>query len=78
MERQAAMIAKLDLPLGYVVLMQGEDTLGWGVLKPISDRRGYRFAAEVSLFLRRDQVRRGLYVSWRAGVVLAHQLRGDP
>lgn len=56
---QAALLHKLSPPHGYWVLEGPEGALGWGVLKPISDRRGYRFAAEVSVFLRRSQLRRG-------------------
>ncbi len=58
-ERQRALIAALAPPMGFVLLVAGEHALGWGVLKPISDRHGYRFAAEVSVFLRRSLRRRG-------------------
>ncbi len=34
--------------------------VGWGIIKRYSDRHGYRFACETAVYLRRDQVGRGL------------------
>ena len=36
-----------------------EEVLGWGMLKRYSDRNGYRFAAETTVYLRRSQTGRG-------------------
>ena len=36
------------------------DILGWGIIKRYSDRFGYRFCCETAVYLRRDQVGRGL------------------
>lgn len=33
--------------------------LGWGLIKRYSDRRGYRFAAETAVYLRRSEVGQG-------------------
>ena len=43
----------------YVVLERGGDLLGWGIVKRYSDRPGYRFAAETSVYLRRDETGQG-------------------
>ena len=37
----------------------GEHVLGWGVIKRYSDRRGYRFCCETSVYLRREMIGRG-------------------
>ena len=36
------------------------EIVGWGIIKRYSDRYGYRFACETAVYLRRDQVGRGL------------------
>ena len=33
--------------------------LGWGIIKKYSDRHGYRFACETSVYLRHKHVRKG-------------------
>ncbi|MEM6795363.1 MAG: N-acetyltransferase family protein [Acidobacteriota bacterium] len=33
---------------------------GWGIIKKYSERAGYRFACETAVYLRRDQIGRGL------------------
>ena len=38
----------------------GASVVGWGIIKKYSDRNGYRFACETAVYLRRDQVGRGL------------------
>lgn len=46
---------------GYWLLEEaGGEVLGWGVIKRYSDRLGYRFACETAVYLRREQVGRGL------------------
>ncbi len=57
-DRMADALGRLAPPLGCLVIA-GAAVVGWGQLKPYSDRPGYRFAAEVSIFLRRDQRGRG-------------------
>lgn len=37
-----------------------EQVVGWGIIKRYSDRFGYRFCCETAVYLRRDQVGRGL------------------
>lgn len=44
---------------GYVVLENKGVILGWGVIKPFSKEPAYRFTAETSVFLRRDEVGKG-------------------
>ena len=42
-----------------LVLRERDEILGYGVLKRYSDREGYRFAAETSVYLRRDRTGEG-------------------
>ncbi len=42
-----------------LVLEGGARILGWGIIKRYSDRPGYRFCCETSVYLRRDEVARG-------------------
>lgn len=44
---------------GYLVLEAEGTVLGWGIVKRYSDREGYRYCAETSVYLRRDQLRKG-------------------
>lgn len=44
---------------GYLLLEDAGTVVGWGVLKRYSDRSGYRFAAETSVYVRRDRTGRG-------------------
>ncbi len=39
---------------------KGGSVVGWGIIKRYSDRFGYRFCCETAVYLRRDQVGRGL------------------
>jgi phosphinothricin acetyltransferase len=43
-----------------VVLEDDGDVLGWGIIKRYSEREGYRFACETSVYLRRSHTGRGL------------------
>ncbi len=43
-----------------LILEQGREILGWGVIKKYSDRLGYRFCCETAVYLRRGLTRRGL------------------
>ncbi len=43
-----------------LILEDDEQVLGWGIIKKYSDRLGYRFACETSVYLRRNLVTRGL------------------
>ncbi len=42
-----------------LVLEGGSEVLGWGVVKRYSERPGYRFSCETSVYLRREHVGRG-------------------
>lgn len=42
-----------------LLLEDGTRTLGWGVIKRYSDRAGYRFCCETSVYLRRDEIGKG-------------------
>jgi len=42
-----------------LVLEGGAGMIGWGIIKRYSDRAGYRFCCETSVYLRRDEVGRG-------------------
>jgi phosphinothricin acetyltransferase len=42
-----------------LVLEQKGEVLGWGIIKRYSDRPGYRFCCETSLYIRRALTRRG-------------------
>ena len=44
---------------GYFVLMKDTQVIGWSSLKRWSDRRGYRYAGEVTIYLSPDQIRQG-------------------
>ncbi|MCT4665198.1 MAG: GNAT family N-acetyltransferase [Flavobacteriales bacterium] len=43
-----------------LVATEQEEVVGWGILKKYSDREGYRHAAEVSIYLKPKQTRKGL------------------
>ncbi|MCA9538016.1 MAG: N-acetyltransferase [Myxococcales bacterium] len=62
-------IAGADPAVVVVVAEEGDQVVGWGRLKPWSDRPGYRVAAEISIYVRADRARRGL------GRALTDQLR---
>lgn len=42
-----------------LILEGGEETFGWGIIKRYSDRHGYRFCCETSVYLRRRYVGQG-------------------
>ena len=42
-----------------LMLEQGDAVLGWGIIKRYSDRSGYRFTCETSVYLWRDRVGAG-------------------
>ncbi|MEO0557838.1 MAG: N-acetyltransferase family protein [Bacteroidota bacterium] len=44
---------------GYLLLERDEEIIGWGVIKHFGEGDAYRFTGETSVFLRRDQVRKG-------------------
>lgn len=44
---------------GYLVLEEAGEVVGWGIIKHYSNRSGYRFTAETSVYLRRDCTGRG-------------------
>lgn len=42
-----------------LVLTDGVEIFGWGIIKRYSDRVGYRICCETSVYLRSDQIRKG-------------------
>lgn len=42
-----------------LVLEEEENVLGWGIIKRYSDRQGYRFCCETSVYLRQSLKRKG-------------------
>lgn len=55
------MIEKIAGGRGVCLLVgEGEQRVGWGVIKPYSARSGYRFACEVSLYLDAQRTKKGL------------------
>ena len=49
----------LDAREAMLVLERGAEVIGWGSIKRYSDRGGYRYACETSVYLRRAETRRG-------------------
>lgn len=49
-----AMIVGLNERERLLVIENGDGVQGWGILKKYSDREGYRFACETSVYLRRS------------------------
>ena len=52
-------IEQLSPREALLVLDATDAILGWGILKQYSDRGGYRFTGETSVYLQRDQTGRG-------------------
>lgn len=52
-----------------LVVVDGETVIGYGVVKRYSDRRGYRFAAETSVYLRRAYTGAGLGSKLQAALI---------
>ena len=50
--------------------------VGWGIIKRYSDRLGYRFCCETAVYLRRDQVGRGLGTRMKKALVERCKLYG--
>ena len=44
---------------GYLLLVRDNYCVGWGVIKRFEEGAAYRFTAETSVFLRRDEVGKG-------------------
>ncbi|MFQ5569148.1 MAG: GNAT family N-acetyltransferase [Rhodothermales bacterium] len=43
----------------YLLLEQEDGVVGWGIIKRYSDRAGYRYCCETSVYVRRNRMRRG-------------------
>lgn len=52
-----------------VLVLEAEDVLGYGLVKRYSDRAGYRFAAETSVYLRRNRTGEGLGTELQAALI---------
>lgn len=61
-----------------LVLEDEETTAGWGILKHYSDRTGYRFTAETSVYLCRDQTGQGHGSKLQAALIERARLHGSP
>ncbi len=60
-ERETILVIESTEPSGTVdVTPSRQQILGWGVIKRYSDRRGYRFACETAVYLKRNKVGLGL------------------
>jgi phosphinothricin acetyltransferase len=57
MERQ---IQGFDERETILIMERGSKVLGWGIIKRYSDRVGYRVCCETSVYLRIDELRKGL------------------
>jgi len=42
------------------VVSESDQTIGWGIIKKYSDRKGYRFAAETAVYLTESSTGRGI------------------
>lgn len=42
-----------------LVMLRDDEVIGWGIIKRYSDRAGYRFACETSVYFRRDLTGQG-------------------
>ncbi len=59
-----------------ILVFEDEDrVLGWGIIKRYSDREGYRFACETSVYIRRDLVGRRLGVGTQIQQALIERCR---
>lgn len=52
-----------------LVMEEGKKIVGYGVVKHYSDREGYRFAAETSVYLRRARTGEGLGATLQAALI---------
>lgn len=64
-----AMMDRFSDREGILILEEGGETLGWGVIKRYSDREGYRFACETAVYLWRRAAGRGLGSQIKAGLI---------
>lgn len=54
-----ALMAGFSAREGFLLLERDEAVIGWGVLKRFGEGDAYRFTGETSVFLRREEVRKG-------------------
>jgi len=52
-----------------LVLEESSRVVGWGIIKRYSDRPGYRFACETSVYLRDSHTRRGLGTAIKRAII---------
>jgi len=53
-------LAAFDRREALLVLEEGGEVVGWGLIKKYSPRPGYRFACETAVYVRRDHLGRGI------------------
>ena len=53
----------------YLLLERDGEGIGWGIIKRYSDRPGYRFCCETSVYLRHAEVRKGYGSFIKRGVI---------
>ena len=55
----------------YLVLERNAELIAWGLLKSYSDRLGYRYTGETSIYVKRSELQRG-YGSRLKGALIEH------
>lgn len=55
----AGWVKKMNDREGLYILKKGELTVGWGIIKKYSDRKGYRLTCETAIYLRSSEIRKG-------------------
>ena len=64
--RQIAGFTKREV---YLLLERDGEAIGWGIIKRYSDRPGYRFCCETSVYLRHAEIRKGYGSYIKRGVI---------
>lgn len=75
-EAIAKWVEKFNDRENLYVVKRGEKTLGWGIIKRYSDRKGYRFACEYAVYLRPEEVRKGYGSMMKRHLIAESKLMG--
>jgi phosphinothricin acetyltransferase len=67
--RVTSWVESLDEREAVLVMEAGDEGIGYGVVKRYSNRGGYRFAAETSVYLRRARTGEGLGTELQAALI---------
>ena len=62
-------VESLDEREAILMMEEGGDEVGYGAIKRYSDRGGYRFSAETSVYLRRARAGEGLGTELQAALI---------